>query len=118
MLKIECEGRVLSGDVCDSDCERVGMNMAASGASMAAHAEVRGEESDARCDLNACGGYDSGTCDGGSSTTASEMSEREAMRSGGRRRGKHRGSVSRGVRRAIVAKARLGMGVVASDDDE
>ena len=106
--------------MCDGKCERVGMHlhMAASGANLATHAEMRGEESDARCDLNACGGYDSGTCDGGSSTTASEMGERAATRRDGRRRGKQRGTVSRGVRRAVAAKARLGMEVVASDDDE
>ena len=94
--------RVLSGDVSDSDYERVGMSVAASGANMAAHAEVCGEESDARCDLNACGGYDSGTCDGGSSTTASEVSEREALRNGGRRRGK------RGLRDDSECEARAG----------
>ena len=110
----------MSGDVCDSECERVDLNVAASGVSgvsMAAHAEVGGEESDAKCDLNTCGGYDSGTCDGGSSTTASEMSEREATRSGGRRCGK-RGLLSRRVRRARAAEARDGVGVVANDDDE
>ena len=72
----------------------------------------------AKCDLNAHGGYDSGTCDGGSSTTASEMSEHVVTRSGGRRRGKQRGSMSQSVRRAIAAKAKAGMGVVANDSDE
>ena len=70
-----------------------------------------------RCDLNMCGGYDSGTCDGGSSTTASEMSEHMAARRGGRRRGK-RGSVSHSVRRARAAEARADVGVTASDEDE
>ena len=109
--------RELSGDVCGSDCERMGMNLAASDANTAAHAEVCGKESDARCDLNACGGYDSGTCDGGSSTTASEVSEREALRNGGRRRGK-RGLTTPSVRRARAAETRVGKGVVASDGDE
>ena len=85
---------------------------------VSAHMEVRGAESDAECDLNTCGGYDSETCDGGSSTTASEMSEHVVTRSGGRRRGKQRGSMPQSVRRAIAAKAKAGMGVVASDGDE
>ena len=80
--------------------------------------EVRDAESDAKCDLNSCGGYDSETCDGGSSTTASEMSEHVATRSGGRRHGKQRGSATPSVRRAIAAKVRAGMRVAANDDDE
>ena len=79
---------MMSGDVCGSGCERVGMNMAVSGVNMAAHAEVRDEESDAKCDLNAC------------------------------RRGKQRGSATPSVRRAIAAKVRAGMRVAANGDDE
>ena len=82
-----------------------------------AHMEVRDAESDAKCDLNTCGGYDSGTCDGGSSTTASEMSESVAAQRGGHRRGKRRGPVSRSVRRARAEAERDGMRVAASDDD-
>ena len=101
---------------CDSECVRGDAGTAVGGVS--AHMEVRGAESDAECDLNTCGGYDSETCDGGSSTTASEMSEHVVTRSGGRRRGKQRGSMSQSVRRAVAAKAKAGMGVVASDSDE
>ena len=82
------------------------------------HVETHDTESGAKCDLDACGGYDSETCDGGSSTTASEMSEHVATRSGGRRRGKQRGSATPSVRRAIAAKVRAGMRVAANDDDE
>ena len=98
----------------------MGMNLAASDASTAAHAEVCGEKSDARCDLNACGGYDSGTCDGGSSTTASEMSERVEARCGRHRRGKRAGrtTASMRMRRARAATERDAEAVAASDDDE
>ena len=109
--------RMVSGDMSDSACERVDMNVAASGVNVAAYTELHGVASGAKCDLNAYGGYDSGTCDGGSSTTASEMGERAATRSGGRRRGK-RGMVSQSVRRARAAEARADVGVTASDEDE
>ena len=80
--------------------------------------EVRGEESDANCDLNTCGGYDSGTCEGGSSTTASEVSEREAMRRGGHRRGRRAGRTTASMRRARAATERVAEAAAASDDDE
>ena len=110
--------RVVSGDMHGSDSGRVDWDAAASGAHVAEREEIHGEESDMRCDLNACGGYDSGTCDGGSSTTASEVSERVATRSGGHRRGKRRGPGTPSVRRARAAEARVTLGATVNDDDE
>ena len=97
---------------------RVDVNVAASDVNVTAYTELHGMASGAKCDLNAHGGYDSGTCDGGSSTTASEMGERAATRSGGHRRGKRRGPVSQSVRRARAAEERNGLGVAANDGDQ
>lgn len=85
---------------------------------------MHGEVSDAKCvcDLNVCGGYDSGTCDGGSSTTASEMSESVAALRGGHRRGKRAGRKTPTMRRARAATREGGCGlaeaVAANDDDK
>ena len=101
------------GDVCDGGCGRVDMSVAASGASMAASDEVHGEVSGATCDLNANSGYEPMTAGHVMAAAVrrrgSEMSEHVVTRSGGRRRGKQRGWVSQSVRRAIAAKAKVGI---------
>ena len=62
--------------------------------------------SDTVCSLRECCGYESGTCDGGSSTTASEMSESLAGLRGGHRR--KRGKTGQRIRRAIRAASEPG----------
>ena len=110
--------RLVSGDMSGSACERVDVNVAASDVNVVAYTELHGMASGAKCDLNAHGGYDSGTYDGGSSTTASEVGEHVAKRSGGHRRGKRRGPGTPSVRRARAAEARVTLGATVNDDDE
>ena len=75
----------------------------AAGGASARASDTSAAVSDTVCDLREYCGYESGTCDDGGSTTASEMSERVGAARGGHRRGKRAGRKTPSMRRAQAA---------------